>query len=126
MTCNASVHVMQRPTGSRWMRHSSADQQRCAIAAASGPEGYEHELLKFWLRDWFRGHDYKADCEKRVGPSIPDVSAIAPDGHKLALEVQLAHLNEDEAQRLEIRRLQRVMAFCGSPTIAIGSPSYRQ
>ena len=39
MNCNASVHVMQRQNGSRWMRHSAADKQRCAAAAASGPEG---------------------------------------------------------------------------------------
>ena len=99
MTCRASVHVMQRQNGSRWIRHSAADEQRCAIAAASGPEGYEHELLKYWLRDWLRDHDYKADCEKRVGSSVPDVSATAPDGRKLAFEVQLAHLNESDAQR---------------------------
>lgn len=99
MNCNASVHVMQRQNGSRWMRHSAADKQRCAAAATSGPEGYEHELLKYWLRDWFRASGYEAHCEKRVGSSIPDVSATALDGRKLAVEVQLAHLNESEAQR---------------------------
>lgn len=99
MVCHARVHVVQRESGGRWMRHSAADQQRCAVAAASGSEGYEHELLKYWVRDWLRARDYEANCEKRVGSSIPDVSATSPDGRKLAVEVQLAHLAESEAHR---------------------------
>ena len=99
MNCYASVHVMQRPNGSRWIRHSAADRQRCAAAADSGPEGYEHQLLKYWLRDWLRSRGFKAECEEHVGSSVPDVFAKAPDGQRrLAVEVQLVHLSESDAQ----------------------------
>ena len=78
IVCAAHVHVYRSRSGTLWMRHNqSHDEQRCA-AFASGPEGYEHSLLKYWVRDRLRVNGYDAECERQDGTGftsfLPPVS----------------------------------------------------
>lgn len=99
MVCAQPAHVYMRPsTDTYWVRHNgSRDEQRCS-AVASGPEGYEHVLLKYWVRDRLRGLGYDAECERRIESTIPDVRTVGST-RKLAVEVQLAHIPLEEARR---------------------------
>lgn len=55
LVCAQDVHVY-KPGKEAFIRHNAdpGNDQRCA-AAATGPERYEHELLKFWVRDRLTG-----------------------------------------------------------------------
>jgi Competence protein CoiA-like family len=98
LVCGRDVHVFRHQTGSLWLRHDrSADERTCA-RHATGPEGYEHQLLKHWIRDRLKQHGYDASCEQKGGQRTPDVTASRHD-RALAVEVQLAALPFGEAQQ---------------------------
>lgn len=99
LTCKGDVHLQERSNGNVWVRHSPAGERACAAAAAGGSESYEHEVLKYEIRKILNSLGFQAECEKRVGFRTPDVWAVAPDGRRLAVEVQLAYLSEDEARK---------------------------
>jgi hypothetical protein len=61
------------------------------------PERYEHELLKFWVRDRLACLGFQAECEQRVNRSQPDVRAVG-FGRQLAVEVQPGYLRDDEVE----------------------------
>jgi len=115
IVCAAHVHVYRPRSGTLWIRHRSQDEQRCA-AFASGPEGYEHSLLKYWVRDRLRVNGYDAECERQAGAAIPDVRTVGTT-RRLAVEVQLVQTPPHGPQAPRRRVRQRLTASSTRSTL---------
>lgn len=102
LLCRDAVHVFQHNAGTLWLGHTGQREQHCT--GATGPETYEHALLKFWVRDRLTELKYDVSCAPPLDGSVPDVHAVRGD-RTLAIEVQLQPLTEQEA-RERTERLQ--------------------
>lgn len=98
IVCQSSVHVHAAPrTGNIFAYHNSADVEGDGSSGSTASESFQHERLKFWVRDQVeRLGATGVRTETSIGERIPDVSGRY-NGHRFAVEVQWSSLSERQA-----------------------------